>query len=168
MQGVTRSSRRPCHRAIGWLIGVIGPREIAAGVEPAHRSEEVLRLTGVLAHDVSIPPGVGRHLGSQPRAKTSITIMRAPQCGNLWPIAASLAPQLPRRVSEGNRTSRGGKENDANDPERNSPPHEALRQLLIDRRLRTRMTQMDVARKIGKAAELRFRGRVRIAEGVSD
>jgi hypothetical protein len=35
------------------------------------------------------------------------------------------------------------------DPERNSPRHEALRQLLIDRRLRTRMTQTDVARKLG-------------------
>jgi transcriptional regulator with XRE-family HTH domain len=35
------------------------------------------------------------------------------------------------------------------DPERNSPRHGALRQLLIDRRLRTRMTQTDVARKLG-------------------
>jgi hypothetical protein len=31
------------------------------------------------------------------------------------------------------------------DPERNSPRHEALRQLLIDRKQRTRMTQTDVA-----------------------
>ena len=37
---------------------------------------------GGLAHDVSILLGVGRHLGSQPRAKTSITIMRAPQRGH--------------------------------------------------------------------------------------
>jgi len=31
---------------------------------------------------VSNLPGVGRHLGSQPRAKTSMTIMRAPQRGH--------------------------------------------------------------------------------------
>jgi hypothetical protein len=61
---------------------VIVPREIAASVEPAHRSENVATLTGGLAHDVSILLGVGRHLGSQPRAKTSITIMRAPQRGH--------------------------------------------------------------------------------------
>ena len=53
---------------------------MAAG--PAHRSENVATLTGGLAHDVSILLGVGRHRGSQPRAKTSITIMRAPQCGH--------------------------------------------------------------------------------------
>ena len=39
-------------------------------------------LGGGLAHDVSIVLGVGRHLGSQPRAKTSMTIMRAPQRGH--------------------------------------------------------------------------------------
>jgi len=37
---------------------------------------------GGVAHDVSNPLGVGRHLGSQPRANTSITIMRAPQRGH--------------------------------------------------------------------------------------
>jgi hypothetical protein len=63
-------------------MGVIGPREIAAGVEPVYRNEKVATLTGGLAHDVSILLGVGRHLGSQPRAKTSITIMRAPQRGH--------------------------------------------------------------------------------------
>jgi hypothetical protein len=36
-------------------------------------------LKGGLAHDVSILLGIGRHLGSQPRANTSITIMRPPQ-----------------------------------------------------------------------------------------
>src|SRR5262252_2578300 len=82
MQWVSRSPRRPYRRAIGWLIGVIVPREIAAGVAPAHRNSKFATLTGGLAHDVSILPGVGRHLGSQPRAKTSITIMRAPQCGH--------------------------------------------------------------------------------------
>jgi len=35
-----------------------------------------------LVHDVSFAVGVGRHLGSQPRANTSITIMRAPQRGH--------------------------------------------------------------------------------------
>jgi hypothetical protein len=38
-------------------------------------------LKGGLAHDVSILLGVGRHLGSQPGAKVSITIMRPPQRG---------------------------------------------------------------------------------------
>ena len=38
-------------------------------------------LKGGLAHDVAILLGIGRHLGSQPRAKTSITIMRPPQRG---------------------------------------------------------------------------------------
>jgi hypothetical protein len=35
-----------------------------------------------VAHDVSNPLGVGRHLGSQPGSNTSITIMRAPQRGH--------------------------------------------------------------------------------------
>ena len=38
-------------------------------------------LTRDLAHDVSILPGGGRHLGTQRRAKSSITIIRAPQFG---------------------------------------------------------------------------------------
>ena len=80
--GGSRWSRGPYQRAIGSLIGMVVPREIAASVEPAHRSENVATLTGGLAHDVSILLGVGRHVGSQPRAKTSITIMRAPQCGH--------------------------------------------------------------------------------------
>jgi hypothetical protein len=82
MQWVSQSSRRPYRRAIGPLIGVIGPGEIAASVEPAHRNGKFATLTRELAHDVSILLGVGRHFGSQPRAKTSITIMRAPQCGH--------------------------------------------------------------------------------------
>src|SRR5713101_233654 len=36
-------------------------------------------LKGGLAHDVSILLDIGRHFGSQPRANTSITIMRPPQ-----------------------------------------------------------------------------------------
>src|SRR5208337_4781404 len=56
--------------------------EIAASVEPAQRNGKAAALTGGLAHDVSIVLGVGRHLGSQPAANTSITIMRAPQRGH--------------------------------------------------------------------------------------
>lgn len=58
-------------------MAVNGSRGIVAGAEPAHRSRKVAAVTGGLAHDVSILPGVGRHLGSQPRANTSVTIMRA-------------------------------------------------------------------------------------------
>ena len=35
-----------------------------------------------MAHDVSNPLGVGRHLGSQPGWNSSITIIRAPQRGH--------------------------------------------------------------------------------------
>src|SRR5438094_7080027 len=70
-------------RTIRALMDVIGSREIAAGVEPAHlegQSRNAHRKS--LAHDVSILPDVGRHLGSRPRANTSMTIMRAPQQGH--------------------------------------------------------------------------------------
>ena len=60
----------------------IGLREIDASVEPAERNGKSAALTGGLAHDVSIVLGAGRHLGSQPRAKTSMTIMRVPQGGH--------------------------------------------------------------------------------------
>ena len=43
---------------------------------------KVATLTGGLAHDVSILLGIGRQLGSRPRANTSITIIRAPQRGH--------------------------------------------------------------------------------------
>ena len=56
-----------------------GSREIVAGVGPAHRNGDMATLEGGLAHDVSILLGIGRHLGSQPRANTSMTIMRPPQ-----------------------------------------------------------------------------------------
>ena len=82
MQRASGWSRGEYQRAIGWLICASGPREIAAGGAPAHGNEKVATFTGGLAHDVSILPGAGRHFGSQPRAKTSITIMRAPQCGH--------------------------------------------------------------------------------------
>ena len=58
------------------------PRGIAAGVEPVQRNGKAAVLAGGLAHDVSLVVGVGRHLGLQPRAKTSMTIMRSPQRGH--------------------------------------------------------------------------------------
>src|SRR2546422_7986428 len=70
-------------RAIRALIDVVGSRGIAAGVEPAHlegESRNAHRKSP--AYDVSILPGVGRQLGSRPRANTSMTIMRAPQQGH--------------------------------------------------------------------------------------
>src|ERR1700731_4323134 len=60
----------------------IWSREIAAGEEGARRTEQIGTITGCVAHEVSILPGVGRQLGSQPRANTSMTIMRAPQRGH--------------------------------------------------------------------------------------
>jgi len=69
-------------RVIRALIDVIGLREMAVGVEPAHQSRKTATLTEGLAHDVSILLGVGRQLGWQPRANTSMTIMRAPQHGH--------------------------------------------------------------------------------------
>src|ERR1700719_820574 len=68
-------------RAHATSTGLAGSREIAAGVGPAHRNGEVATFTGGLAHDVSILLGIGRHLGSQPGAKVSITIIRPPQRG---------------------------------------------------------------------------------------
>src|SRR5438093_13445443 len=64
-------------------MDAIGSREIAAGVEPAHLEGESRNAQREsVVHDVSILPGVGRHLGSRPRANTSMTIMRAPQQGH--------------------------------------------------------------------------------------
>ena len=51
-------------------------------MEPAHRNGQAATHRKSLAHDVSIVLGVGRHLGSQSRANTSMTIMRAPQRGH--------------------------------------------------------------------------------------
>ena len=64
------------------LMDSAGLSEIATGVEPAYRSGKTATLTEGLAHDVSILLGVGRQLGWQPRANTSMTIMRAPQRGH--------------------------------------------------------------------------------------
>ena len=69
-------------RAIRALMDAIGLSEIAAGAGPAYRKRKVASLAGRLAHDVSILFGVGRHFGSQPGAKVSMTIMRAPQHGH--------------------------------------------------------------------------------------
>src|SRR6185437_16837452 len=68
--------------ALTVLMTVIGSRAGAAGAEPVPLEREAARPTGGLAHDVSILLGIGRHLGSQPRANTSITIMRAPHRGH--------------------------------------------------------------------------------------
>jgi len=68
--------------AICALMDAIWSREIAAGVEPAHRTGKAATLTVGLAHEVSILLGVGGQLGAQPRAKVSMTIMRAPQRGH--------------------------------------------------------------------------------------
>jgi hypothetical protein len=66
---------------VGGLIDVVVAREIAAGAEPAERSAKIGTLREGLGHDVSKLFGVGHDLGSQPRAKTSMTIMRPPQRG---------------------------------------------------------------------------------------
>ena len=73
LQWASRQALGAHQRALGALIAVIGSREITAGVEPAHRNGKVATLTVGLSHDVSTLLGIGRHLGSQPRANTSIT-----------------------------------------------------------------------------------------------
>jgi hypothetical protein len=67
--------------AVGSLIGVIAPREIAASVGPTQRNGKAAALTRGLAHDVSNLLGVGRRLGSQPHSNTSMTIMRRRNAG---------------------------------------------------------------------------------------
>ncbi len=78
----SRGRRRAYRRAIVSLIVVVLAIEITARVEPARWNGKAAALNDGLAHDVSIVLGVGRHLGSHPRAKTSMTIMRAPQRGH--------------------------------------------------------------------------------------
>src|SRR3984893_84597 len=68
LQWASRQARAAHKRALGALIAVIGSREITAGVEPAHRNVKVATLTVGLSHEVSTLLGIGRHLGSQPRA----------------------------------------------------------------------------------------------------
>jgi hypothetical protein len=63
-------------------MDAIGLSEIAAGMEPAHQKGKGATVAVRLAHDVSILFGVGRHFDSQPGAKVSMTIMRAPQRGH--------------------------------------------------------------------------------------
>ena len=82
VQWASRRALGAHQRAIGTLMDLIGSREIAIGMEPTHRTEKAATLTVGLPHEVSMLLGVGRHLGSQPRAITSITIIRAPQRGH--------------------------------------------------------------------------------------
>src|SRR6516165_480031 len=82
LQWASRQALGAHQRALGALIAVIGSREIIAGIEPARRNGKVATVTVGLSHDVSTVLGIGRQLGSQPRANTSITIMRAPQRGH--------------------------------------------------------------------------------------
>src|SRR6267378_908760 len=63
-------------------MDVIGLSEVAAGAGPAYRKRKAALLVGRRGHEVSILFGVGRHFGSQPRAKVSMTIIRAPQHGH--------------------------------------------------------------------------------------
>ena len=85
VSGVWKAVRRVFgahQRVIRALMDAIGLSEIAAGAGPAYRKRQAASLAGRLAHDVSILFGVGRHFGSQPGAKVSMTIMRAPQHGH--------------------------------------------------------------------------------------
>jgi hypothetical protein len=79
VQEAFRRVLRAHQRAVGGPVDGIGLSEIAAGVEPAHRTRKAATLAGGLGHDASILFGVGRQLGRQPGANTSMTIMRAPQ-----------------------------------------------------------------------------------------
>ena len=67
---------------IGALMHAIGSRAIAAGIKPVQWNGKSRNVHRSVVHDVSILVGVGFHLGSQPRANTSMTIMRAPQRGH--------------------------------------------------------------------------------------
>src|SRR6516225_6746314 len=82
LQWASRQTLGAHQRALGALLAVVGSREITAGIEPARRNRKVATLTVGLSHDVSTVLGIGRQLGSQRRANTSITIMRAPQRGH--------------------------------------------------------------------------------------
>ena len=82
LQWASRQALGAHQRALGALIAVIGSREITAGIEPARRNGKVATFTVGLGHDVSTVLGIGRQLGSQPRANVSITIMPAPQRGH--------------------------------------------------------------------------------------
>ena len=95
-------------------MDAIGLSEIAAGAEPAHRNGKTAKG---LAHDVSILLDVGRQVGRQPRANTSMTIMRAPQHGHgqgsmrgapgaiRWPSVAIERRELAARRNEQDMTS---------------------------------------------------------------
>ncbi len=81
----TRSCLSPSRSAGDQLARprVYGRRRDLDGVEPRHEDRVLCGLCLVRQRDdVSNLLGVGRHLGSQPRANTSITIIRAPQRGH--------------------------------------------------------------------------------------
>ena len=80
--GVSAAALKRINGRGGSLIGVDWVERDRRRRGASARNGKAAALTGGLAHDVSIVVGVGRHLGSQPRAKTSMTIMRAPQRGH--------------------------------------------------------------------------------------
>ena len=82
VQEAVRRALGARRRAIRALMDAIGPSEIAAGAEPAHRNGKAATVTRGLAHDESILFGAGRQLGWQPGANVSMMIMRAPQRGH--------------------------------------------------------------------------------------
>ena len=73
--GVGRIKRRA-----GRLIGLVLPRGTAAGASQCTGKRRRAQAVRLMMCRPAV--GVGRHLGSQPRAKTSMTIMRAPQRGH--------------------------------------------------------------------------------------
>jgi hypothetical protein len=83
LQWVSRQALGAHQRALGGLNRRDRvERDHWPGMEPARRNGKVATLTVGLGHDVSTVLGIGRQLGSQPRARISITIMRAPQRGH--------------------------------------------------------------------------------------
>src|SRR6201997_57699 len=76
LQWASRQALGAHQWALGALIAVIGSRGIAAGTEPARRNGKVATLTVGLSHDVSSVLGIGRQLGSRPRADPRVTNTR--------------------------------------------------------------------------------------------
>jgi hypothetical protein len=81
LQWAPRQALGAHQRAIGALIDMIWSKGTVAGAEQRIGTGKWRRSRSPV-HDVSILIGVGLHLGSEPRAKTSMTIMRAPQRGH--------------------------------------------------------------------------------------
>jgi hypothetical protein len=85
MRNGGRESEKASRGALGAYQGAPGALIAVNRVERDRRQRgasategKAATLRGGLAHDVSVLLGVGRHLGSQPHANTSITIMRVP------------------------------------------------------------------------------------------